>query len=64
MDWDNIGIGVAAASALLGANAFLTRMVVRTAILELNKVILQEFVTRREFDAHTSNCPAVRKEKP
>ena len=63
MDWQMIGIGLTAASALLTANAFLTRLVIRTAILELKDIISKEYITRREFENHVKNCPLLRDQK-
>lgn len=57
MDWQMVGVGIGASSALLAANAFLTKLVVRNAILELKVIITEEFVTRREFEQHIKNCP-------
>ena len=64
MNWEMIGIGITAASALLAANAFLTKMVIRTSILELKDIISKEFVSRREFERHIESCPLLKDMPP
>ena len=61
MDWAMIFAGVGAAATLLGANAWLMKIVISS---EINKVLLnlhKDYVTRDEFERHIRACPHTRR---
>lgn len=62
MDWPAIGVGVTVAIALLGANAWLMKMVLKGELSATLLAIEREFVTKEEFNRHIDNCPAKNKD--
>lgn len=57
MNWNILFAGIGAAATLLGANAWLMKIVISS---EINKVLLdlhKEYITREEFDRHVKGCP-------
>lgn len=60
MDWQAIGVGVAAGVALVGANAWAMKLVIDNAIKTALLEISREYVTKIDFDKHITNCPAVK----
>ena len=57
MDAETIGIGVAVASTLLGANAWFMKLVISSEISKCLLVISDKYVTKAEFDKHIEHCP-------
>lgn len=57
MDVETIGIGVAVASTLLGANAWFMKLVISSEINKCLLVISDKYVTKEEFNKHIEHCP-------
>ena len=57
MDIETIGIGVAVASTLLGANAWFMKLVISSEINKCLLVISDKYVTKDEFNKHIDHCP-------
>ncbi|WP_457826519.1 hypothetical protein [Staphylococcus aureus] len=57
MDLEVIGITTAAVSGLLGANAYLTNIVITAALNKTQLDISKEYVTKQEFKDHMEQCP-------
>lgn len=57
MDIETIGIGVAVASTLLGANAWFMKLVISSEINKCLLVISDKYVTKEEFNKHIEHCP-------
>lgn len=61
MDIETIGIGVAVASTLLGANAWFMKLVISSEINKCLLVISDKYVTKDEFNKHIEHCPNSKK---
>ena len=57
MDWEMIGIGVTVGIALLSAHAWLMKVIIKNAILELGKTISEDYVKKEDFLRHVEGCP-------
>jgi len=58
IDWGTIGAAVGATATLLGANAWLMKIVISSAINEALLSISEKYVTHAEFDKHIERCPS------
>ena len=58
LNWHAIGIGITTCIAVVGANAWIMKLVIDNAILKFGKAISNEYVTKGEFKDHIQNCPA------
>lgn len=58
MDWQMVGVGVTSAAALLGANAWLMKLVIDSAITKSQLNIQREFVTKEACKAIRSDAQA------
>ena len=58
MNWGLLFTGIGAASALLGANAWLMKIVIDSSVNKALLSIEREFVTKEEFNRHIDKCPA------
>lgn len=57
MDWQAIGVGVTAGVAMIGANAWIMKMVIENAVKSALLDISHEYVTKLDFDRHLEQCP-------
>jgi hypothetical protein len=56
-DWEAMGVGVSAAVAVLAANAYLMKLVIRNCINEALLVISEKYVTKEHLNSHQRTCP-------
>ena len=48
MDWEAIGIGVSAAVAVVGGNAFVMKMIIDNAVSKLHIIVSDEYVKKAD----------------
>ena len=60
IQWEQVGVGVTVGVTLLSAHAYLMRIIIKNAILELGKTISEDYVTKADFNRHIEQCPANR----
>ena len=58
MKWELIFGGIAAASALLGANAWLMKIVIESAVTKAMLSIEKDFVDKDTFNRHVDDANA------
>ena len=56
MEWDMVGIGIAAAIALIGGNAWVMKLVIDNAVLKAFKEIGKDYVSKEDFERHIEQC--------
>lgn len=57
INWGLVFSGIGAGATLLGANAWLMKLVIDSALSKALLKIQQDFVTRDEFNRHVDKCP-------
>lgn len=55
MNWESIGVGVSVAVALLGANAWLMKLVISSEINKFHILVSKDFVSKEECSEHRAN---------
>ncbi len=57
MNWEAIGVGIAAVLAIVGFNAWCMRLVIDNAIAKNMLIIMEKYITKDDFDRHIKDCP-------
>jgi len=52
MDWQAIGVGIGTGVALIGANAWVMKLVIDNAVKSALLLIAKDYVTKHDFNNH------------
>jgi hypothetical protein len=61
--WTLIFAGITAGATLLGGFAAIVSMIVESKLSKFQASLIEDYVTRREFDNHIERCPYAAKIK-
>lgn len=56
VNWELIGVGVVVFIAVIGANAWVMKLVIDNAVLKALKEIGRDYVLKEDFDRHVDQC--------
>jgi len=57
MNWEAIGVGIAAVLAIVGFNAWCMRLVIDNSIAKNMIIIMEKYATKEELNNHINQCP-------
>jgi len=60
MNWEAIGVGIAAVLAIVGFNAWCMRLVIDNSIAKNMLLIMEKYATKDDLNNHISQCPVRR----